>query len=176
MNGYAGCILRVNLTTGDMKKEPLDLDVARGFIGGMGVNVKLGYDLIKPGIDPLSPENLIIIGVGPLVGTNIPGSSRVASVTKLPVNSVIGWGNGGGMNFGCMLKHAGYDHIVVEGRAQKPVYLKVFDDVEICDAGEFWGKGLGEAVDKLRSKYGRSIGVISTGQGGGPGEVCPNFN
>lgn len=167
MNGYAGCVLHVNLTTGDIRKEPLDLEVARNFIGGMGINVKLAYDLIRPGIDPLSPENPIIVGVGPIVGTNIPGSSRVASITKLPVNGAIGWGNGGGMNFGCMLKHAGYDHIVIEGRAQKPAYLKVFDDdVEICDARELWGKGSAEAVDQLRSKHGRSIGVISTGQGG----------
>jgi len=167
MNGYAGSILRVNLTTGEIKKEPLDLEVARNFIGGMGINVKLAYDLIKPGIDPLSPENPIIIGVGPLVGTNIPGSSRVAAITKLPVNGAIGWGNGGGMNFGCMFKHSGYDNLVIEGRAPKPVYLKIFDDdVEICDADELWGKGSAEAVDQLRSKYGRSIGVISTGQGG----------
>ena len=67
MNGYAGYILHVNLTTGGIKKEPLDLDIARSFIGGLGVNSKLGYDLIKPGVDPLSPENVAIIGAGPLV-------------------------------------------------------------------------------------------------------------
>ena len=135
MDGYAGTILYVDLTKGEIKKQPLESEQARSFIGGMGVCVKLAYDLIKPGIDPFSPENPVIIGVGPLVGTNIPGSSRVACVTKLPVNGAVGWGNGGGMNFGCMLKHAGYDHIVIQGRASKPVYLKIFDDdVEICDA------------------------------------------
>ncbi|MFC1864303.1 aldehyde ferredoxin oxidoreductase N-terminal domain-containing protein [Chloroflexota bacterium] len=135
MQGYAGSTLYVNLTTGKIKKEPLDLEVAHSFIGGRGMLIKLGYDLIKPGVDPLSPENPIMVGVGPLAGTNIPGSNRVVSVTKLPVTGTVGWGSGGGASFGCMLKHAGYDHIVIEGRAQKPVYLKIFDDdVEICDA------------------------------------------
>ncbi len=167
MEGFAGNILQVNLTTGEIKKEPLKREVVLQFIGGMGVNVKLAYDLIEPGTDPLSPQNKIIVGVGPLVGTNIPGSSRVACVTKLPVNGAIGWGNGGGMNFGCMLKHAGYDHIVVQGRASQPVFLKIFDDdVEICDANDLWGTGSGETVNKLREKYGRSIGVVSTGQAG----------
>ncbi|MFC1916566.1 aldehyde ferredoxin oxidoreductase family protein [Chloroflexota bacterium] len=167
MKGYAGSILYVNLTTGEIRKELLDLKVARSFIGGLGVNVKLGYDLIKPGIGSLSPANQIIIGAGPFVGTNVPGSCRVCSVTKLPVSGAIGWASGGGMNFGCMLKHAGYDHIVIEGRADKPVYLKIFDDdVEICDAGALWGKGSGEAVDELYSKYARPLGVISIGQGG----------
>jgi len=163
--GYAGSILFVNLTTSKIKKEPLDLEIARNFIGGFGINTKLGYDLIKPGIDPLSADNKIIIGAGPFVGTNIPGSARVCSLTKLPVNGAIGWSGGAGMNFGIMLKNAGYDHIVIEGCADKPVYLKIFDDdVEICDAGTLWGEGSGETVDELYTEYGRPLGVASIGQ------------
>lgn len=165
--GYAGSILHVNLSTGEIKKELLDSDLARTFIGGFGINTKLGYDLIKPGIDPLSADNKIIIGAGPFVGTNIPASARVCSLTKLPVNGAIGWSGGAGMNFGIMLKNSGYDHIVIEGHADRPVYLKIFDDdVEICDAGALWGKGAGETVDDLYGKYGRPLGVISIGQAG----------
>jgi len=131
------------------------------------MSIKLGYDLLKPGVDPLSPDNKVIIGAGVLTGTNAPASCRVTSLTKLPVNGAIGWGSGGGMSFGCMLKHAGYDHIVIEGRAKKPVYLKIFDDdVEICDAGTLWGKGSHETVGQLHSEYGTPLGVISVGQGG----------
>lgn len=167
MNGYAGSILHVNLTTGEVRKEQLDLDVARSFIGGRGMSIKLGYDLIEPGVDPLSPDNKVIIGAGALTGTNVPASCRVTSVTRLPINGAVGWGSGGGMNFGCMLKHAGYDHIVIEGRAKNPVYLKIFDDdVEICDAGTLWGKGSHETVGLLNNEYGGPLGVISIGQGG----------
>jgi len=167
MNGYAGTILHVDLTTGKVTKEPLDLDVARSFIGGRGMAIKLGYDLIEPGVDPYSPDNKVIIGAGVLTGTNVPASCRVTSLTRLPINGALGWGSGGGMNFGCMLKHAGYDHIVIEGRAMNPVYLKIFDDdVEICDAGTLWGKGSHETVGLLNNEYGGPLGVISIGQGG----------
>lgn len=167
IGGYAGSILYVNLSTGEIKKEPLDLDVARGFIGGFGINSKLGYDLIRPGTEPLSAENKIIIGAGPFVGTNIPGAARICSLTKLPVNGAIGWSGGAGMSFGIMLKNAGYDHVIIEGRANKPVYLKIFDDdVEICEAEMLWNKGSGETVDELYTEYGRPLGVVSVGQAG----------
>lgn len=165
--GFAGYILHVDLTSGEISKEKLDLSVARKFIGGLGMNIKLGYDLIKPEVDPLSPENVIIVGTGPLVGTIAPGSARVYSTTKLPANGAIGWGGGGGVRFGCMLKNAGYDHIVIRGRADKPVYLKISDDdVEICDAESYWGKSSIQMVDELRNKHGKSWGVVSIGQSG----------
>ena len=165
--GYTGNILRVDLTAGRITKEPLDINIVRDFIGGMGMNVKLAYDVIKPKRDPFSPENPIILGAGPLVGTMAPGSSRIFCLTKLPANNAVGWGGAGGMNFGIMLKNAGYDHIVITGRADKPVCLKIFDDdVEICDATALWGKGSGQTADELYSKYGRSVGVVTIGQAG----------
>jgi aldehyde:ferredoxin oxidoreductase len=165
--GYTGAILHVDLTTKKIEKRPLDLDMARQYLGGLGLNFRLGYDLIKPGIDPLSPENPIILGAGPLVGTIVPGASRVYSLTKLPTSGGWGWGGGGGMEFGCMLKNAGYDHIIIEGRSDRPVYLKVFDDdVELCDAQSLWGLGSGETVDALRKRYPRPLGVTSIGPGG----------
>ncbi|MCD4728922.1 MAG: hypothetical protein K8R46_14790 [Pirellulales bacterium] len=166
-SGYAGSILYVNLSTGEIRKETSDLNLEHKFLGGLGMDLKLAYDRIKPETEPLSPENPIIIGAGPLVGTMAPGAARVYSVTKLPANNAVGWGGGGGCDFAAMLKYSGYDHIIVEGKADRPVYLKIFDDdVEICDAGKLWGKTQGEAVDGLKAEYGRPLGVISMGQSG----------
>ena len=165
--GYMGAVLHVNLTTRHIEKRPLELEMAKQYIGGLGLNFRLGYDLIKPGIDPLSPENPILIGAGPLVGTIVPGSSRVYTLTKLPTSGGWGWGGGGGLEFGCMLKNAGYDHVIIEGQSEHPVYLKIFDDdVEICDARSLWGLGTGETVDALREKYPRPLGVAAIGPSG----------
>ncbi len=167
MNGYAGSILHVDLTSNETKKEPLNSNIAEKFIGGFGLNAKLLYDSIEPGIDPLSPENAIVLGAGPLVGTIAPGATRIYAASKLPINNAMGWCGAGGMSFGIMLKNAGYDHIVIKGQAENPVYLKIFDDnVELCDASELWGMGTGETTDKLWNEFGRPLGVTSIGQGG----------
>ncbi len=165
--GYAGEILHIDLTEGRVEKEDINIGVAEKFIGGLGLNIKLAYDLMKPGVDPLSLENPLIIGAGTLVGTYAPGASRIFATTKLPINNAIGWCGGGGMYFGCMQKCAGYDHIVITGKSDKPVYLKIFDDdIEICDASSLWGKGIDESTDNLYNKYGRPLGVIAIGQAG----------
>ncbi|MFB0563374.1 MAG: aldehyde ferredoxin oxidoreductase N-terminal domain-containing protein [Candidatus Lokiarchaeia archaeon] len=165
--GYAGEILHIDLTEGKVEKEDTNLEVAENFIGGLGTNIKIAYDLMKPGVDPLSPENIIILGAGTLVGTYAPGATRIFATTKLPINDSIGWCGGGGMHFGCMQKCAGYDHIIISGKSDKPVYLKIFhDDIEICDAATLWGKGIDESTDELYNKYGRPLGVISIGQAG----------
>ena len=88
--GFAGSILYVNLTNGEVRTEPLDYESAEKFIGGLGMNVKLACDRIKPGTGALSPDNPIVIGVGPLMGTGIPATSRVFAVTKLPGSNTIG--------------------------------------------------------------------------------------
>lgn len=165
--GYTGSILHVNLTDRQVETRPLDLDLARKFIGGIGLNFRLGFDLIPPGLDPFAPENPIIIGVGPLVGTPIPGSARVYSLTKQPANNAVGWGSGGGMEFGCQFKAAGYDHLVITGAADEPVYLDINDDqVRIRDAKSLWGLGIAPTVDALRQVHGRPSGVVAIGPGG----------
>ena len=167
LGGFAGKILTVNLTDRTVTKEPLDDHLAEKFLGGLGMNVKLGYDRIKPGVDPLSPENVIILGVGPLVGTSLPGASRVYTLTKLPESGSIGWSGGGGVVFGYAFKNAGYDHLVIQGRADRPVYIKIVDDdVRICDAGPLWGKGVQETVDELVKGVGEGAGAIGIGQAG----------
>ncbi len=124
---YAGKVLYVDLTTGNIRNEPLDLEQAQNFLGGFGLNYKLAFDLMQPGVDPLSPDNLIILGAGPLVGTPVPGATKLSAVTKLPLTGTFG-SLSGGMSFASMLKWAGYDHVVISGKADSPVYLNILDD------------------------------------------------
>lgn len=165
LHGYAGNILYVDLTSGRVRKEPLDAEMVRNYIGGAGINNRLAYDLIPPDADPLSPQNAIIIGTGPFNGTIIPGSSQVMMVYKSPLNNAFPHSNGGGC-FSHFLKSSGYDHLIITGRSEKPVYLKINDeDVEICDASNLWGKDVFESTDELRRKY-EPCSIIPIGQAG----------
>ncbi|MBW1687680.1 MAG: hypothetical protein JRS35_21810 [Deltaproteobacteria bacterium] len=165
--GFAGRVLRVDLTRGAVETQPLDSTLATDFIGGLGLTVKLAYDAIEPGTDALSPGNIIALGAGPLVGTNLPSTSRVFAVTKLPTSASIGWCGGGGASFGYLLKNAGYDHVVIEGRADRPVRLEITDEgAELRDASSLWGLGVDETCEALWRELGRPLGVICMGQAG----------
>ena len=167
LGGFAGTVLVIDLTRGVISKEPLDEGLARDFIGGLGLTVRLAYENIRPGTDALAPENPIVLGVGPLVGTDLPASSRVYSVTKLPTSGTIGWSGSGGVTFGCMLKNAGYDHIIIRGRAERPVYLEILDDrVTLRDASSLWGLGVSATCEALWKEYERPAGVLAIGGGG----------
>jgi aldehyde:ferredoxin oxidoreductase len=164
MNGYAGRVLHVNLTDGSIETKPLDLERARLYIGDSGLDFRDAYDLIKPNIDPLSPDNVIFFSIGPLVGTHL--GTKFSTVCKNPLTGAIAFGNGG-MGFGPKLKWAGYDQVVITGRASKPVYLRINDDdVEVCDAGNLWGKDIFEATDLLGQKLGRLYSVTAIGKTG----------
>lgn len=155
MYGYAGKILYVDLSTGEIKAEKLSRKLIEGFLGGAGINAKLAYDLIPPGTDPLGVDNKIIIGAGPLVGTFAPGTPKVMAITKLPQTNTFATCSGGGA-FGRALKYAGYDHLVIYGRADRPSYLEIIDDsVEIRSAEDIWGKTLDEATKYLWRRYGK---------------------
>lgn len=163
--GYAGSILYVDLTSGDIKKEPLGVEMVKTYIGGAGINNKLAYDLIPLDIEPLSPRNAIIIGTGPFNGTIIPGCSQVMIIYKSPLNNSFPHSNGGGC-FSQYLKSSGYDHLVITGYSDRPVYLKVHDeDVAICDAGDLWGKDVFETTDELRRRH-EPCSIIPIGQAG----------
>jgi len=176
--GYAGKILRVDLSNGCITEEPLDANLARKFIGGPGVGLNLLSDILKPNEDPLSPENPLIFGTGPLIGTLVPGSAKGYLSTKytMPASGdkkkcFISSSMYGGRRFGSMMKNAGYDHIVITGRAEKPSYLKVTDeDVEICDASDLWGRDIYETSDILRERYPGSTGVCGVWAIGKAGE------
>ena len=159
--GYAGNVLYVDLSTGVVKKEALDVEVARKFIGGWGMNQRLAYDLMRPGADPLSDDAAIIVGAGPLCGTLAPTAAKVAATMKRANLASkdgrkfsVATSMGGTSTFGHMLKSAGYDHLIITGRADKPVYLKVVDDdVRICDASDLWGKDVVTSSDELVKRH-----------------------
>ena len=165
-NGYTGNILNVDLTRNKISIIKENLEDIKQFIGGIGINCKLAAELIKPGIDPLSEENVIIIGTGPMVGTITPGASRVVGISKFPASGAIA-NSCGSMSFGFHLKQAGFDHVIISGKAEKAVYLEILDDhVELCNATDIWGKDIVETTDRLWKKHDGSCGVIAIGQAG----------
>jgi aldehyde:ferredoxin oxidoreductase len=167
LGGFAGTVLVVDLTDGVITREPLDPELARDFIGGLGLTVKLAYENLRPGTDALAPENPIVLGAGALVGTDLPATSRLFSITKLPTSGTIGWCGAGGVTFACMLKNAGYDHVVIKGKADRPVYLEIVDDqVALRDASALWGLGVGATCEAIWKDHGRPTGVLSIGQAG----------
>jgi len=167
MGGYTGIILRVNLSKGKIIKESLKEELAHKYVGGRGLNSRFLYDEVKPGVAPLGPDNKIFIGVGPCNGTIVPGSQRFTVTSKSPLTGILGDTNSGG-SFGAELKYAGYDMIIIEGQAQKPVYLWVDDDrVELRPAEHLWGKTTREAARAIEREIGDpDISVISIGPAG----------
>ncbi len=163
--GYTGNILKIDLTEDKISIIKQNVDNIKQFIGGLGINTKLAANLIKPKIDPLSSENVIIIGVGPLVGTITPGASRTVASTKFPATGAIAY-SCGSMSFGFNLKHSGFDHIIISGKAEDPVYLVILNEhIELIDASDIWGKDIVESTNFLQKKYSES-GVIAIGQAG----------
>lgn len=167
--GY-GKILDVDLSTGKIVKRDIDPKFAQEFIGGMGFGCKILYDEVGTDVDPFSPDNIVIFANGPLTGTHAPCSGRTEITTKSPLTGNIGTGNTGGV-WGAVLKHAGFDVIVVRGKAKKPVYLWIDDDVtEIREASHLWGKDTRETSDILRQELDPSqpsrISVLAIGPAG----------
>jgi aldehyde:ferredoxin oxidoreductase len=154
MGSVFGNVLRVNLTTGAISKEKLSPELSKAFIGGRGLGGKMLADEIPAGIDALSEQNKLLFVTGPLTGTAAPTGGRYMVVTKSPLNNVIASSNSGGF-WGAELKFAGYDMLIVEGKAQEPVYLAIKDDaVEIKPAGHVWGKNTNETTDILLKEFG----------------------
>ena len=166
MYGYEGKILRVNLSTGTYGVEDLDEALATKFVGGRGLGTKIFSDEVSPKVDPLSPENKIIFVTGPLTGAPVPTSGRYMVVTKSPLTGAIACSNSGGY-WGAELKFAGYDMIIVEGKADKPVYLVIEDDkIEIRDAGHVWGKVVSETTNTLKAEAPDKARVLAIGPAG----------
>ncbi|MHC4353432.1 MAG: aldehyde ferredoxin oxidoreductase family protein [Planctomycetota bacterium] len=154
MAGYTGQFLRVNLSTGQIDKQELDLELAKKFIGGRGLGSYFLTQEIDPEIDPLSPANKLIIATGPLTGSRAPTAGRYMVVTKSPLSGTVASSNSGGF-WGNELKRAGYDFIIFEGKADKPCYLHIKDEtVEIKDAEKYWGKLVAETTDSLLEETG----------------------
>ena len=166
MEGWAGTVLRVDLTRDKVAKQPLDKEMAVKFLGGRGFTSKVLFDEVEPGIDPLAPKNVLSLAVGPLTGTSLTSSSRIHVGTLSPYSYILGDGNSGG-TFPAFLKFAGYDQIVITGRASKPRYLWIEDEeAELRDASDLWGRTTWETTDMLREELGNDFRVASIGQAG----------
>jgi len=165
--GYMGKILRVNLTSGEVKDETLDQTMARDYIGGAGFGAKILYDEVDPTVDALGPDNKIIFATGPLSGTRHPCSGRYAVVFKSPLTNGYGEGHSGG-HWPAHLKFAGYDAVIVEGRSANPVYLWISDGkAELKDATKLWGKNFWETTDMIKQELGDDkIRVAGIGRAG----------
>ena len=152
MGGYAGQILYIDLSSGNIEKKPLDMQFARKHIGGLGFGTQIYLDLIKndPVFDALSETNPFVLMTGPLTGMKMNGVARWTVCSKSPLTGFWGDSNIGGF-FGAHLKFAGYDGIVITGKAKTPSYLFINDDtVEIRSAVKYWGKDVYTVTDELK--------------------------
>jgi aldehyde:ferredoxin oxidoreductase len=154
MNGWTGKLLRVNLTSGTSRVEDIPQDWLRDYIGGRGIGDRYLWEELDPGVDPLSPDNKLIFATGPLTGTPVSCGARYMVVTKGALTNAITTSNSGG-HWGPELKFAGYDLLVLEGRAPKPVYLLIYDDVvQLRDASGVWGQTVSATEDGIREELG----------------------
>ena len=146
-------ILRVNLTARTCTSEPLNMEWAHDYLGQRGLATKYLASEIDPKVDPLSPDNKIIWATGPLTGTMASTGGRYSVVTKGPLTGAIACSNSGGY-FGAELKFAGWDMVIIEGRASSPVYLSIENDkVELRDASHLWGKTVWETEGQIKSEH-----------------------
>jgi len=166
--GYAGRILQVDLTTGKVRIEKLAEENAKQYIGGIGLGMKLWLDNSKAGVNPLSPENPLVLALGPVSGTMFPtGGNGHAFISKSPATGGVGEAVSHG-TFGAELKRAGFDAIIFTGKADKPVYLWIDDDtIQILDASQVWGRSPPETEDAIKTELGDFyIRVASIGLAG----------
>jgi aldehyde:ferredoxin oxidoreductase len=151
---YCGKILRVDLSKGQTREEPINWEWVSKFIGGKGLGIRYLYDLVGPRTDPFSPENAVIFMTGPLTGTIASTVSRMANITKSPLTGTLSDSFSGGY-FPAELKFAGFDGVIVSGRSPKPVYLSIENGRgELKDASRLWGKGTFEATDIIVKECG----------------------
>jgi len=157
----------VDLTEEKVETKDLEVEVAEQYIGGRGLAIHYLIKNLKPKIDPLGEENILVISTGPLTGTLAPSSARYTIATKSPLTGVIGYANSGG-HFAPELKYAGYDAIIIKGKAKSPKYLLIQDEkVSIEDASHLWGKDTWETDKILKSEYESSnLQILSIGQAG----------
>jgi len=166
LKGWNRRLLRVNLTKGEAVYQTYSERLARIFIGGRGLAIKLLWDELKPGTDPLSPGNIIIFATGPYTGFNMPNSGKMVVAAKSPLTGGYGDGNLGTLASPNMRK-CGLDAVVVTGRAAKPSYLLVEDDeAEIRDATDLWGMDSYRAEAQLKERHGAGCGVLMIGPSG----------
>ena len=151
--GYMGKFLDIDLTTEKVQERKTNLNEGKKWIGGKGLGAHILYSNLKADIDPLSPENILLLITGPLTGSSVQTSGRWTVVTKSPHTGIFLDSHVGG-KFGHRLKRAGYDYLLLQGKASEPVYLEVTSDrVEIHPAKDYWGKGTYETESLLKKQH-----------------------
>ncbi len=165
MKGYAGKMLRVDLSNERISAEEIPDAMKKDFLGGRGFAVKLLWDEVKH-VDPLSEKNKIIFSTGPLTGQSLPSSGKMVIASKSPLTG--GYGDGNiGTRAAVHLRKAGYDVMIVEGKSEKPCYLLIENEkAKVMDASELWGKNTFEAQDLLERRHGREAGILLIGPAG----------
>jgi aldehyde:ferredoxin oxidoreductase len=167
MYGWIGKMLRINLSSGSIKYKTLDRDLSHKFIGGRGINSKILYDETGKHTGSLSPENVLIFGTSPLSGTSAPSTPRCTVTSKSPLTGILGDANFGGF-FAPYMKFAGFDHIIVTGKAKSPVFLYIEDGkAEIKKADHLYGKSTNETEKILQKHFrGKKVHIVSIGPAG----------
>ena len=165
--GYGGKVLRVDLTSESVSTEQMDASFCRKYLGGAGFVAYYLLTELKPGIDPLGAENKLIFAVGPLTGIPLAGCARHAVGGKSPLTGGIAKSEAG-EHWGAQLKRAGYDVLIIEGKAKGPVYLSITaDEVSIKDAGRLWGQNTKETQEAIRTELAdKKVSVAMIGPGG----------
>jgi aldehyde:ferredoxin oxidoreductase len=155
LHGYAGRILHVDLTTGETHTEKLTTEYAKKYIGGIGLGMRLWLDNSQPNLDPLTPQNPLVLALGPVSGTMFPtGGNGHAFVAKSPETFAIGEAVAHG-TFGAELKRAGYDAVIITGKAEKPTYLWIDDDsTQLLDATHLMGKSPAQTEETIKTELG----------------------
>ncbi len=194
-SGWAGVVLDIDLSTGGVRRHALDETMARLFLGGRGLGARLLWDLVGPEVDPLAPGNVLIFAVGPLTGTGYQTSNRFTVTTKSPLTGTVLDANSGGF-WGMQLKKAGYDALIVRGRASTPVWIEITPgQVTLHDAQALWGqrvravtRHLGQddnrrnvlCIGPAGENQSRMAAIMNDGQRslarGGPGAVMGSKN
>lgn len=166
MHGYSGRMLHINLSTAQVTVDTFDETFARDYLGGNGFAIRLLYERLKAGIDPLAPENMLVFAVGPVTDTLIPGATRCCAATKSPLTGLFCDSTFGGM-FATMQKRAGFEVITITGRAAQPVYLLVHEDgAEIKPAADLWGQYTRETNQAIHERETAEVEVLSIGPAG----------
>jgi len=167
MDGYTGKIGIVDLTHNITSFIETDESLIKDYLGGRGFIIKLLFDRIPDGADPLGEDNVLVFASGPLNGTLAPTGGRWMVGAKSPANGILVSGNGGGL-WGAEIKWAGFDAVVISGKAKEPSYLMVGDDkIEILPAGDLWGKDTWKTEEMIQARHGDpQIRVMSIGIAG----------
>ncbi len=166
MKSYQGVVLRIDLTNQTSHREELNREWARQFWGGKGLGYRYLFEELAPGTDPLGPDNKLILATGPFTGTPVPCSGKLTIITRSPATGTVLDCSVGGSVAG-EIKYAGYDLVILEGRAPAPVVVRIEDDkVSFEPAGDLWGLGTHEVEHRLTDRWGADSRILSIGPAG----------